>query len=273
MSAWRVLVLLAGASALQPQQPSLALGYNRLSISRPIPGGLQASPSIEAEGSGSVCRIKVIGVGGGGGNAVNRMIESAGIQGVEMWVLNTDAQALARSAAPKKLNIGTTTSRGLGAGGNPSVGQKAAEESREEILKIVADADLVFVTAGMGGGTGSGAAPVVAECAKQSGALTVGVVTKPFGFEGRKRMQQARQAILEMKGKVDTLIVVSNDRLLQIVPEGTPLTDAFLVADDILRQGVVGISEIIIKPGLVNVDFADVRTIMGTCWAYAGLNT
>lgn len=269
MSAWRVLVLLAGASALQPQQPSLALGYNRLSISRPIPGGLQASPSIEAEGSGSVCRIKVIGVGGGGGNAVNRMIESAGIQGVEMWVLNTDAQALARSAAPKKLNIGTTTSRGLGAGGNPSVGQKAAEESREEILKIVADADLVFVTAGMGGGTGSGAAPVVAECAKQSGALTVGVVTKPFGFEGRKRMQQARQAILEMKGKVDTLIVVSNDRLLQIVPEGTPLTDAFLVADDILRQGVVGISEIIIKPGLVNVDFADVRTIMGTCWAAA----
>lgn len=153
-----------------------------------------------------------------------------------MWVLNTDAQALARSAAPKKLNIGTTTSRGLGAGGNPAVGQSAAEESREEILKIVQDADLVFVTAGMGGGTGSGAAPVVAECAKEAGALTVGVVTKPFGFEGRKRMQQARQAILEMKGKVDTLIVVSNDRLLQIVPEGTPLTDAFLVADDILRQ-------------------------------------
>lgn len=197
---------------------------------------LAASPYIEAEGSGSPCRIKVIGVGGGGGNAVNRMIDSAGILGVEMWTLNTDAQALARSIAPKKLNIGTTTSRGLGAGGNPSVGQMAAEESRDEIMKIVQDADLVFVTAGMGGGTGSGAAPVVAECAKQAGALTVGVVTKPFGFEGRKRMQQARAAILEMKGKVDTLIVVSNDRLLQIVPEGTPLTDAFLVADDILRQ-------------------------------------
>ena len=200
------------------------------------PSVLRASPYIEAEGSGSPCRIKVIGVGGGGGNAVNRMIDSAGIIGVEMWTLNTDAQALARSIAPKKLNIGTTTSRGLGAGGNPAVGQRAAEESREEIMKIVQDADLVFVTAGMGGGTGSGAAPVVAECAKEAGALTVGVVTKPFGFEGRKRMQQARSAILEMKGKVDTLIVVSNDRLLQIVPEGTPLTDAFLVADDILRQ-------------------------------------
>ena len=153
--------------------------------------------------------------------------------------------------------------RGLGAGGSPSVGAKAAEESIEEIMEMVKDADLVFVTAGMGGGTGSGAAPIVAECAKKAGALTVGVVTKPFGFEGRRRMQQARQAISEMKGKVDTLIVVSNDKLLQIVPENTPLTDAFLVADDILRQGVVGISEIIIKPGLVNVDFADVRTIMG----------
>ena len=159
--------------------------------------------------------------------------------------------------------------RGLGAGGSPSVGAKAAEESREEIMEMVKDADLVFVTAGMGGGTGSGAAPIVAECAKKAGALTVGVVTKPFGFEGRRRMQQARQAISEMKGKVDTLIVVSNDKLLQIVPENTPLTDAFLVADDILRQGVVGISEIIIKPGLVNVDFADVRTIMGN----AGMST
>lgn len=153
--------------------------------------------------------------------------------------------------------------RGLGAGGTPAVGAKAAEESREEIMEMVKDADLVFVTAGMGGGTGSGAAPIVAECAKEAGALTVGVVTKPFGFEGRRRMQQAREAILQMKDRVDTLIVVSNDKLLQIVPENTPLTDAFLVADDILRQGVVGISEIIIKPGLVNVDFADVRTIMG----------
>eukprot|EP01038_Epipyxis_sp_PR26KG_P007120 gene7120-9717_t len=219
---------------------------------------------IEAEGSGSPCRIKVIGVGGGGGNAVNRMMESStGILGVELWAVNTDAQALSRSLAPKKLNIGKTTSRGLGAGGTPEVGQRAAEESREDIQEMVQDADLVFVTAGMGGGTGSGAAPIVAECAKEAGALTIGVVTKPFGFEGRKRMQQAKQAILEMKGRVDTLIVVSNDKLLEIVPENTPLTDAFLVADDILRQGVVGISEIIIKPGLVNVDFADVRTIMG----------
>mmetsp|Transcript_1740 Transcript_1740/g.3806 ORF Transcript_1740/g.3806 Transcript_1740/m.3806 type:complete len:471 (-) Transcript_1740:216-1628(-) len=222
------------------------------------------APYIEAEGSGSPCRIKVIGVGGGGGNAVNRMIDSAAsINGVELWTVNTDAQALSRSKAPNKLNIGTTTSRGLGAGGSPAVGAAAADESRDEICKMVADADLVFVTAGMGGGTGSGAAPIVAECAKEAGALTVGVVTKPFGFEGRKRMQQAMEAINRMKDKVDTLIVVANDQLLQIVPENTPLTDAFLVADDILRQGVVGISEIIIKPGLVNVDFADVRAIMG----------
>jgi cell division protein FtsZ len=215
-----------------------------------------------------------VGVGGGGGNAVNRMIDSSAILGVEMWTINTDAQAIARSSCAKTLNIGKTTSRGLGAGGNPSVGATAAEESREDIMNIVKDTDLVFVTAGMGGGTGSGAAPIVAECAKEAGALTVGVVTKPFGFEGRKRMQQARSAIAEMKDKVDTLIVVSNDRLLQIVPEGTPLTDAFLVADDILRQGVVGISEIIIKPGLVNVDFADVRTIMGNAGtALMGIGT
>eukprot|EP01036_Dinobryon_divergens_P029496 gene29496-38599_t len=227
---------------------------------------LQSSPQYVqgAEGSGSPCRIKVIGVGGGGGNAVNRMMESStGILGVELWAVNTDAQALSRSLAPKKLNIGSLTSRGLGAGGSPAVGAQAATESRDEITEMVKDADLVFVTAGMGGGTGSGAAPIVADCAKQAGALTVGVVTKPFGFEGRKRMTQAKEAILEMKGCVDTLIVVSNDKLLEIVPENTPLTDAFLVADDILRQGVVGISEIIIKPGLVNVDFADVRSIMG----------
>lgn len=226
------------------------------------------------EATTSPCRIKVIGVGGGGGNAVNRMIESSVISGVELWTVNTDAQALARSSATRKLNIGVTTSRGLGAGGSPQVGYKAAEESREDIMNMVKDSDLVFVTAGMGGGTGSGAAPVVAECAKEAGALTVGVVTKPFGFEGRKRMQQARAAIAELKGKVDTLIVVSNDKLLEIVPENTPLTDAFLVADDILRQGVVGISDIIIKPGLVNVDFADVRTIMGNAGtALMGIGT
>jgi cell division protein FtsZ len=217
----------------------------------------------------------VVGVGGGGGNAVNRMMESSlPLAGVEFWVVNTDVQALSRSIVPNKMSIGAQTSRGLGAGGAPDVGSQAAEESREDITGVVRDADLVFVTAGMGGGTGSGAAPIVADCAKQAGALTVGVVTVPFGFEGRKRMQQARQAIAEMKSKVDTLIVVSNDKLLQIVPENTPLTEAFLVADDVLRQGVVGISEIIVKPGLVNVDFADVRTIMrdaGT--ALMGLGT
>jgi cell division protein FtsZ len=192
------------------------------------------------------------------------MVESGtAVLGVEMWTVNTDAQALSRSLAPHKLNIGTTTSRGLGAGGSPDVGHKAAEESREDISRMVADSDLVFVTAGMGGGTGSGAAPVVADCARKAGALTVGVVTKPFAFEGRKRLAQANQAIVNLKDQVDTLIVVSNDKLLEMVPENTPLTDAFLVADDILRQGVVGISEIIIKPGLVNVDFADVRAIMG----------
>lgn len=212
--------------------------------------------------TGNPCIIKVVGVGGGGGNAVNRMVET-NINGVEFWTVNTDAQALDRAAAKNTLNIGGVVTRGLGAGGNPSVGKSAAEESRSEIASIVKGADLVFVTAGMGGGTGSGAAPVVAEVAKDLGALTVGVVTKPFGFEGRKRMQQANDAIAELQSKVDTLIVVSNDKLLQIVPENTPLADAFLVADDILRQGVVGISEIIVKPGLINVDFADVRAVMG----------
>ena len=221
------------------------------------------------------CNIKVIGVGGGGGNAVNRMISSAGVlDGVDLWAVNTDSQAIARGRCKNSLNIGKSTSRGLGAGGDPRVGAAAADESREEIAAIMKGTDLVFVTAGMGGGTGSGAAPIVAECAKEQGALTIGVVTKPFGFEGRKRMLQARAAIAEMKEKVDTLIVVSNDRLLQIVPEGTPLTDAFLVADDILRQGVVGISEIIVKPGLVNVDFADVRSVMGNAGtALMGIGT
>ena len=203
------------------------------------------------------------------------MMESASaVEGVELWAVNTDVQALSRNMAPNKLTIGQRTSRGLGAGGSPDVGAKAAEESRSDIAEMVSEADLVFVTAGMGGGTGSGAAPIIAELSKQAGALTIGVVTKPFGFEGRKRMQQARGAIMEMKGKVDTLIVVSNDKLLSIVPEATPLTDAFLVADDILRQGVVGISEIIVKPGLVNVDFADVRTIMSNAGtALMGIGT
>lgn len=209
------------------------------------------------------CQIKVVGVGGGGGNAIVRMLET-GVTGVEFSVMNTDTQALAhpRFSQMPRLNIGSEVSRGLGAGGNPEVGMLAATESREEIRDMVSGADLVFVTAGMGGGTGSGAAPVVAEVAKEMGALTVGVVTKPFGFEGRRRMNQALDSIEVLRDQVDTLIIVSNDRLLEIIPENTPVQRAFAVADDVLRQGVVGISEIIIRPGIINVDFADVRSIM-----------
>lgn len=203
----------------------------------------------------------MLGVGGGGGNAVNRMIQTD-IQGVNFWAINTDSQALAKSLASSTLNIGKELTKGLGAGGNPEIGKGAGEESREDIRAVCQGTDLLFITAGMGGGTGSGAAPIVAEVAKEEECLVVGVVTKPFVFEGRKRMQQALEAIEELRDKVDTLIVISNDKLLQIVPDNTPVTDAFLVADDILRQGVVGISEIIVKPGLINVDFADVRAVM-----------
>eukprot|EP00752_Nemacystus_decipiens_P003228 g2986.t1 len=216
---------------------------------------------IMPDGGNTPCIIKVVGVGGGGGNAVNRMVQT-GIAGVEFWSLNTDAQALSRNLAPGKLAIGQSVTRGLGAGGVPSVGRKAAEESMDDLRLVVKGADMVFVTCGMGGGTGSGAAPLVAEAARDEDCLTVGVVTKPFAFEGRKRMSQANEGIELLREKVDTLIVIANDKLLQIVPADTPVQDAFLVADDILRQGVVGISEIIIKPGLVNVDFADVRSVM-----------
>jgi len=190
--------------------------------------------------------------------------------------VNTDAQALGRSKAKgaRVLNIGSDVTRGLGAGGMPEIGCKAAEESRAEIGAMVSGSDLCFVTSGMGGGTGSGAAPVVAEIAKESGALTVGVVTKPFGFEGRRRMSQATAAISELKKNVDTVIVVSNDKLLEIIPANTPVERAFAVADDILRQGVVGISEIIVRPGLINVDFADVRSVMGNAGtALMGIGT
>lgn len=215
------------------------------------------------DGGLSPCVIKVIGVGGGGCNAVDRMLDTA-VGGVEFWALNTDAQALGRSKAKgsKVLNIGASITRGLGAGGNPEMGRLAAEESRKEIAAVVQGTDLCFVTSGMGGGTGSGAAPVVAEVAKEKGCLTVGIVTKPFAFEGRRRMNQAVEAIARLRKNVDTVIVVSNDRLLEIIPEKTPMERAFAVADDILRQGVVGISDIIVKPGLINVDFADVRSIM-----------
>lgn len=205
--------------------------------------------------------IKVIGVGGGGNNAVNRMI-SAGLRGVDFLTVNTDAQALLLSQAPMKIQIGEKLTKGLGAGANPEVGEKAAQESRDDILAALKGADMVFVTAGMGGGTGTGAAPIVAECAKEVGALTVGVVTKPFTFEGRRRMQQAERGIAKLMEKVDTLITIPNDRLLQVVEKRTSILDAFRIADDVLRQGVQGISDLIAVPGLINLDFADVKTIM-----------
>ena len=224
--------------------------------------GLEGNDAYSSTEGSPPCVIKVLGVGGGGGNAVNRMIQTR-IEGVTFWAINTDAQALAKSLAPNVLNIGRQLTRGLGAGGDPTVGEKAALENVNELERICDGADMVFITAGMGGGTGSGAAPILAEIAKQDcGCLTVGVVTKPFAFEGRRRFRQAEEAIENLRKHVDTLIVVSNDKLLQIVPDNTPVTDAFLVADDILRQGVVGISEIILKTGLVNVDFADVRAVM-----------
>jgi len=205
--------------------------------------------------------IKVVGVGGAGTNAVNRMI-SAGLRGVDFVAINTDAQALAVSNAVHKLQIGANLTRGLGAGANPDIGEKAAEESREDIRKAVQGADMVFITAGMGGGTGTGASPIVAELAKESGALTVAVVTRPFAFEGRRRSQVADSGIARLREKVDTLITIPNDRLLQIAEKRTSMLEAFAVADDVLRQGVQGISDLIAVPGLINLDFADVRTIM-----------
>ncbi|MEH7106851.1 MULTISPECIES: cell division protein FtsZ [Bacillaceae] len=209
----------------------------------------------------SLATIKVIGVGGGGNNAVNRMIEH-GVQGVEFIAVNTDAQALNLSKAEVKMQIGAKLTRGLGAGANPEVGKKAAEESKEQIEEALRGADMVFVTAGMGGGTGTGAAPVIAQIARDLGALTVGVVTRPFTFEGKKRATQASGGISSMKEAVDTLIVIPNDRLLEIVDKSTPMLEAFREADNVLRQGVSGISDLIATPGLINLDFADVKTIM-----------
>ena len=209
----------------------------------------------------TLATIKVIGVGGGGNNAVNRMIEH-GVQGVEFISVNTDAQALNLSKAEVKMQIGAKLTRGLGAGANPEVGKKAAEESKEQIEAALQGADMVFVTCGMGGGTGTGAAPVVAQIARDLGALTVGVVTRPFSFEGRKRATQATGGIASMKESVDTLIVIPNDRLLEIVDKSTPMLEAFREADNVLRQGVQGISDLIAVPGLINLDFADVKTIM-----------
>ena len=205
--------------------------------------------------------IKVIGVGGGGCNAVNRMIE-AGLSGVEFYAVNSDVQALRNSLTENTVQIGSGLTRGLGAGANPILAREAAEDSREDLAMVIDGADLVFITAGMGGGTGTGAAPVIAQVARDSGALTIAVVTKPFSFEGRKRMQAAENGIAELEGKVDTLITIPNERILQVIEKRTPLNEAFAYADDVLRQGIAGISDLITQPGLINLDFADVKTIM-----------
>jgi cell division protein FtsZ len=205
--------------------------------------------------------IKVVGIGGGGGNAINRMIEE-GLGGVDFIAVNTDAQALLMNKAKDRIRIGDKLTRGLGAGGNPEIGRKAAEESAEELYEVLRGADMVFITCGMGGGTGTGATPIVAQIARELGSLTIGVVTRPFHFEGAKRTQSADAGIEALRGQVDTLIVIPNDRLLQLVDKKSSLQDAFGLADDVLRQGIQGISELITVPGLINLDFADVRAIM-----------
>ncbi len=208
-----------------------------------------------------VAKIKVIGVGGGGNNAVNRMI-AAGIKSATFVAVNTDKQALLLNNAQHKIQIGDKLTRGLGAGAEPDIGQKAAEESKELIKEVLQDTDLVFITAGMGGGTGTGAAPVIAQMAKEMGILTIAVVTKPFSFEGIKRMSNAEKGINALKQYVDTLVVIPNDKLSKVIPRGTPMIDAFRCADDVLRQGIQGVSDLIVTPSLINLDFADIRTIM-----------
>src|SRR5574341_195848 len=220
-------------------------------------------------------RIKVVGVGGAGCNAVNRMID-AGLRGVDFVAMNTDMQALETSKSSLRLQIGKTTTRGLGAGADPEIGRKAIEEDREAVADALEESDMVFVTCGMGGGTGTGAAPIVAEIAKDLGALTVGVVTKPFIFEGNKRIKRAEEGIIELKERVDTLIVIPNQRLLSVVPKGTPLTEAFRQADEVLLHATKGISDLISVPGLINLDFADVKTVMaemGDALMGAGLSS
>ena len=220
---------------------------------------------------GPVANIKVIGVGGGGNNAVNRMID-ANITSAQFIAINTDKQALLLSKADHRLQIGEKLTRGLGAGADPDVGQKAAEESKASISEILKDCDLVFITAGMGGGTGTGAAPVVAQIAKEMGILTIAVVTKPFGFEGRKRQENAERGLENLRKYVDTLVIIPNDKLLKLVPQKTPIIEAFLYADDVLRQGIQGISDLIVTPSLINLDFADVRSVMkNTGLAHMGI--
>ncbi|KAL6496318.1 Cell division protein FtsZ [Orobanche gracilis] len=245
---------------LRGETSSTMINPRQDSSSGSVTEGLGDSPILN---NYNEAKIKVVGVGGGGSNAVNRMIESA-MKGVEFWILNTDVQAMKMSPAlpENRLQIGQELTRGLGAGGNPDIGMNAANESKEAIADAVYGADMVFVTAGMGGGTGTGAAPVIAGIAKSMGILTVGIVTSPFSFEGRRRAVQAQEGIAALRENVDTLIVIPNDKLLTAVSPSTPVTEAFNLADDILRQGVRGISDIITIPGLVNVDFADVRAIM-----------
>ena len=211
--------------------------------------------------STNTARLKVIGCGGAGGNAVNRMI-GAGLRGVEFIAANTDVQALNQSLAPHRIQLGPSATRGLGSGGDPSIGRRAAEEDEQAIADSLVDSDMVFITAGMGGGTGTGSAPVVARLARQSGALTVAVVTKPFAFEGRRRMRQAEEGLAELRAEVDTLIVIPNERLLAVVDKGTPLSDAFSVCDEVLLKATKGISDLVTVPGLVNLDFADVKAVM-----------
>ncbi|KAL5717537.1 Cell division protein FtsZ 1 [Ranunculus cassubicifolius] len=258
-----------------PKPVTLTNSFKRYSVSIPNYSKFTKNRCYCCCLSSQNARIKVVGIGGGGNNAVNRMI-GTGLQGVEFYAINTDSQALLQSKTKMQVQIGEQLTRGLGTGGNPELGEQAAEESKLAICEVLADSDLVFVAAGMGGGTGSGAAPVVARLSKEAGYLTVGVVTYPFSFEGRRRAVQALEAIEKLQASVDTLIIIPNDRLLDVAPEQTPLQEAFLLADDVLRQGVQGISDIITIPGLVNVDFADVKAIMkdsGTAMLGVGVST
>lgn len=235
--------------------------YDIFGRKEPVQTSSVADTNTEMPSGVNPAEIKVIGVGGGGGNAVNRMIK-AGLSGVDFWAMNTDAQVLGMSSAKNRIQLGSKLTQGLGAGGDPSIGEKAAEETRENIMQALDGADMVFITAGMGGGTGTGAAPVVAKIAKELGALTIGVVTKPFTFEGKRRLNQALQGLEKLKETVDALIVIPNDKLMEVVDKRTTMREAFHVVDEVLLRGVQGISDIITVPGLINVDFADVKAVM-----------
>ncbi len=244
-----------------PPEPAREPAPQRTLFSTEEPKKRMAESRRSAPEPEHAATIKVIGIGGGGCNAVNRMVR-AGLAGVDFFSVNSDVQALRSSATENTVHIGGSQTRGLGAGANPTLGREAAEESHEDLALILEGADLVFLTAGMGGGTGTGAAPVIAQIARESGALTIAVVTKPFAFEGKKRMQIAENGIVELEAKVDTLITIPNERILQVIEKKTPLNEAFAYADDVLRQGIQGISDLITQPGLINLDFADVKTIM-----------